>query len=131
MSRVLVMGLSGSGKTTLSTLLVSRLGYQYLNADSIRSLYEDWDFSLEGRVRQAERMRILSQSAKGKYICDFICPTEETRKVFAADFTIWMDTTKSCQYLDTSLLFQPPLEYDIRIESFDYSIEEIVKNIRG
>ena len=51
------MGLPGSGKTTLSKQLAKRLGSNILNADQIRKKFNDWDFSDEGRIRQAKRMK--------------------------------------------------------------------------
>ena len=123
------MGLSGAGKTTLATLLESRLAYKYFNADIIRKKYDDWDFSAEGRRRQTARMKFLASEEKN-CICDFICPTEELRELFEPDFIIWMDTIKECKYEDTTALFQPPEKYDIRISSFEYSIEDIVHQIK-
>ena len=48
------MGLPGAGKTTLASKLVPILNAEWLNADKIRKKYNDWDFSNEGRVRQAK-----------------------------------------------------------------------------
>ena len=58
--RVLIFGLSGSGKTTLAKELAYHFLMPHYNADTIRELYNDWDFSLEGRQRQSQRMRELS-----------------------------------------------------------------------
>ena len=54
---ILVMGLSGSGKTTFSLDILPILGeHLYLNADVVRREFEAWDFSEDGRMRQAKRM---------------------------------------------------------------------------
>ena len=85
------MGLPGSGKTTLANELAPMLNAKRLNADEVRKKANDWDFSEEGRNRQAQRMLTLSQEhvLKGKrVIADFVCPTEKTRKYFNADFII-------------------------------------------
>jgi adenylylsulfate kinase len=108
------MGLPGSGKTTLSKELVQLLQCSYLNADIVRKQYNDWDFSVDGRLRQAHRMRELSN--QGDWVCDFVCPLQETREIIQADFTIWMDTIKVCRFDDTTQLFVPPDKYDIRIQ---------------
>jgi len=58
MKRILIMGLPGSGKTTLATELQTRLNSVHFDADKVRALFNDWDFSPEGRIRQSKRMRI-------------------------------------------------------------------------
>ena len=50
------MGLPGSGKTTLAEELAPMLNAKRLNADKVRKEANDWDFSEEGRKRQAKRM---------------------------------------------------------------------------
>ena len=52
------MGLPGAGKTYLAEKLVPLVNAVHLNADKIRSEYNDWDFSDEGRERQANRMKV-------------------------------------------------------------------------
>ena len=53
---ILIMGLPGSGKTTLANELAPMLNAKRLNADEVRKEANDWDFSEEGRKRQAKRM---------------------------------------------------------------------------
>ena len=82
------MGLPTSGKTFLSLELTKILNAYWLNNDNVRKDTGDWDFSLEGRLRQAKRMSILSNEKKktGKIVvADFVCPTRETRKIFNRD----------------------------------------------
>ena len=122
--KILVMGLPGAGKTTLSKFLVEELNAAWLNADEIRKKFNDWDFSEEGRIRQAKRMKDLSDNylSQGKnVVADFICPTPKTRQDFNADFIIWMDTIKSCKFEDTNVMFVPPDNYDLRVTSKDAS----------
>ena len=59
--KILVMGLPGSGKTTLSKKLVGLIKSVWLNADKIRTEFNDWDFSPQGRIRQANRMKKIAQ----------------------------------------------------------------------
>jgi shikimate kinase/phosphopantetheine adenylyltransferase len=129
--KILIMGLPGSGKTTLAEklywkLLDNKKEVHYANADEIRSLFEDWDFSGEGRLRQAERMSTYADSAIEKgliSICDFVCPTENLRNVFQknkkADIIIWMHTEKESKYEDTNKLFEHPSEYTFKITEKD------------
>jgi len=130
--KILVMGLPGAGKTTLSKYLVEKLNAAWLNADEIRKRFNDWDFSEEGRIRQAKRMKDLSDNylSQGKnVVADFICPTPKTREDFNADIVIWMDTVKSCKFEDTNVMFVPPDNYDFRVTSKNAS--EWSKKITG
>ena len=86
--RILIMGLPGSGKTTLALELMRRLAPDavHLNADAIRKINNDWDFSAEGRIRQAKRMRTLADGIVRNYaIADFVAPLEEMRRIYNAD----------------------------------------------
>ena len=134
MKIILIMGLPGSGKTTLATELVPLLNAKWLNADKVRAEYNDWDFSEEGRVRQANRMRDLANKLKeeGNYVvADFVCPTPEARNLFPADFVIWVDTIKEGRFDDTNKMFVKPEKYDFHVTSQDAKVwaEKILKEI--
>ncbi len=60
------MGLPGSGKTTLAEELGPMLNAKRLNADEVRKKANDWDFSKEGRSRQAQRMADTAEEVKKK-----------------------------------------------------------------
>ena len=116
------MGLPGSGKTTLASELNNLLDVVLLNADEIRKKENDWDFSEEGRKRQARRMANLSEKYKklGKIvIADFVCPLPETRKLFNQDYLIWVDTIKKGRFEDTNKIFVPPIKYNFRVDTKD------------
>ena len=53
--KILVMGLPGSGKTYLTERLVPLLNAAWYNADKVRDMSNDWDFSDAGRARQSMR----------------------------------------------------------------------------
>ena len=116
--KILVMGLPGSGKTTLSDKLGKLLNAKRVNADEIRKRFNDWDFSLEGRIRQAKRMNIISDKEKvnSVVITDFICPTKEARKNFNADYIIWMNTITKGKFDDTNQMFEKPSKDEINFE---------------
>jgi adenylylsulfate kinase len=122
--KILVMGLSGSGKSTFAKKLVEDLialgkPAEWFNADSIRAAINDWDFSEDGRTRQAERMKRFAEGATtlGKIaVCDFVCPTQKLRNIFDADVVVWLDTISTSKYEDTNKLFEEPTHYDYRIK---------------
>ncbi len=116
------MGLPGSGKTTLANELAPLLDAKRLNADEVRKKANDWDFSIDGRERQAKRMANLAKKQIGNknyILVDFICPTTETRNLFAADFTVWMNTIKEGRFNDTNKIFTNPKEYDCQVTTKD------------
>ena len=105
------MGLPGAGKTTLADELAPLLNAKRLNADEVRKAANDWDFSEEGRTRQAKRMADFALKLKneGNYvIADFICPTPKARSLFPADYVVWVDTIKEGRFDDTNKMFVKP-----------------------
>lgn len=126
--KILICGLPESGKSTLARKLQKELGYVWFNADIVREQFEDWDFSPEGRKRQAKRMFDLCEGIDKSCIVDFVAPTEELRKIFDADITIWMDTTKKSKYQDTNAIFEKP-KANIIIKDFSYDIDDIIQSI--
>lgn len=120
--KILIMGLPGSGKTTLAKLLVPMFNAVWLNADEVRKEVDDWDFTSEGRIRQANRMKTLAQEAVDAnrvVVADFICPTESTRQDFGADYTIWMDTIKEGRFDDTNKMFEEPKNPNFIVKHFE------------
>ena len=134
--KILVMGLPGAGKTHLAERLQKVLSCAWYNADKVREMANDWDFSPEGRVRQANRMRTFADfesSNKRIVICDFVCPTRQTRDAFDPGLVIWLNTIKAGRYEDTNMLFETPALVDWTIDKFltDEQIEEIGWEIKG
>ncbi len=138
MKIILVMGLPGAGKTTLANEMAPLLNAKRLNADEVRKAANDWDFSEEGRVRQAKRMAeaALKLKSGGNYvIADFIAPTPAARSLFPADYVIWVDTIKEGRFEDTNQMFIKPEKYDFHVTSQDATnwvpkiIEDINKKI--
>ena len=112
------MGLPGAGKTTLADELAPMLDAKRLNADEIRKAANDWDFSEEGRTRQAKRMaeHALKLKNDGNYVvADFICPTPEARNSFPADYIVWVDTIKKGRFDDTNAMFIKPEKFNCHV----------------
>ena len=127
------MGLPGAGKTHLAKRLQIHLNCAWYNADKVRDMANDWDFTDAGRRRQSERMNTLAtfEGTRGRtVICDFVCPTGETRKQFDAELTIWMDTIEAGRFDNTNQIFEPPTDVDYHICGF-MSDEEIIKFANG
>jgi adenylylsulfate kinase len=123
--KILIMGLPGSGKTWLGVRLIKILrennpilNIPFWDADLVRKIYDDQDFTTQGREKQALRMRKLAETEPGLSICAFICPLPGFRTFFFPDIVIWMDTVQECKYEDLNKLFTPPDKYDVRITSW-------------
>lgn len=118
----MIFGLPGSGKTTLSNKLAQKLGCQHLNADRIREEFDDWDFSIQGRERQLQRMIKLSDNDAGQYvILDFVCPKSSFRERLSPHITIFLDTIGKSRYENTNKIFEPPLKN----ETISYHFREL------
>lgn len=123
--KILIMGLPGSGKTTLANELAKELVdlhyvIDWFNADEVRYKFNDWDFSQEGRIRQAQRMASMATTADSDFaICDFVAPLPEMRDIFAADYTIWVNTIDYGRFEDTNNIFVKPTFVDIEVTTQD------------
>ncbi len=105
--KILVCGLPGSGKTWLSERLSKYLkNCAWYNADILRRCSNDWDFTTEGRNRQARRMKEFAdfEVKNGRWvICDFVAPTEKIREIFSPDYIIWLDTINQARVVSSKI----------------------------
>ena len=129
------MGLPGAGKTTLADELAPKINAKRLNADDVRKAANDWDFSKDGRKRQAKRMAeyALKFKDEGNYVvADFICPTPEARELFPADYIIWVDTIEKGRFEDTNQMFIKPEKFNFHVTTQDakYWVPKILKDLK-
>ena len=120
--KILIMGIPGAGKTTLASYLVPLLDAAWINADKIRLNENNWDFSEKGRETQAKKMLNLSNELlknKKIVVADFVCPTPKLRKIFNADYVIWMNTIKKSKFEDTNNMFIEPKKYNFKVDAYD------------
>ena len=144
--KIIICGLPGSGKSTLAEPFAELIGAVWINADQVREKYNDWDFSPEGRIRQAQRMQYLSDGAvmAGKIaVADFVAPTEAARAAFNPDYVVWMDTVNKSQSVNgpaapgstfeqTDKMFEPPAKCDYHVNGwFDDTHAQLVKVVKN
>ena len=125
--KILIFGLPGSGKSTFAKQLTVDTNIPHFNADEIRAMFKDWDFSSTGRIRQVTRMIDLCTIANKTCVVDFVCPYNLYRKDY--DITVWMNTIESGRYEDTNKIFEKPTHVDYEIK--DYNYDKIIKEIQN
>lgn len=143
--KILICGLPGSGKSTLAEPFCKLINGVWLNADQVRTQYDDWDFSLEGRLRQAQRMRYLADGVvmAGRIaVADFVCPTSAARAEFAADYTVFMNTLEASKstkpaapgttFAQTDSMFEPVQNANYNVATwFNDTHAELVKVVEN
>ena len=112
--KILIVGLPGAGKTWLGSRIAKYFSIPFWDGDIVREIYNDWEFTLQGRDRQSMRMRKLAE-VDTISISAFIAPLPGYIRNFFPDKLIFMDTVKDCEYEDTNKLFKPPQNPDVRI----------------
>ena len=136
-NRILIYGRPGAGKTFLAEMLERNLGNKadFWNGDLVRTVANDWDFSVEGRDRQARRILSFTQSSRerGKIaVCDFVCPKNEWRELFRDDQTLFVycNRTPVRDFADTTAMFESPEPGDFHYHVVDTTdISTIVSNL--
>ena len=112
-NRVLICGLPNSGKTTFAKALIhhyqiNNKTYVWFNGDDVRRAYDDWDFTLEGRLRQTKRMKELAdKSGEIDVIIDYVCPLKVYRQILQPTHIVYIDTKSDTKYEDTKSIFEP------------------------
>jgi hypothetical protein len=117
--KILICGLPGAGKTTLARELAPLIGGVVLDGDEVRAIMGTVPtpnhLARVGHACTMARLAAPIVTAGGNVICSFICPTEECRRAFGADFTIWIDRNGNGKYPDTQAMWQDPSQCDVRV----------------
>lgn len=133
-NRVLICGLPNSGKTTFAKFLIKQYQdnytpYLWLNGDEVRKQNNDWDFSLNGRLRQTVRMCNLANGANDRdVIIDYVCPLEEYRYKISPNYLVYIKTEDYTPYENTKQLFEEPINANLIIYKKE-CIEEEANNL--
>ena len=129
------MGLPGSGKTTFALKIQAEFNKRdvkvnWFNADEVRKKFDDWDFSEEGRMRQAQRMRDLCNESDTEInMVDMVAPLPEMRTTLDADWLIWMHTIEEGRFEDTNKAFVAPDIKQVNMKFPKWGTERDAKDI--
>jgi len=132
---LLLMGLPGSGKTTFALKIQAEFNKQgvkvnWFNADEVRKKFDDWDFTPEGRMRQANRMRTLTNESDTEInMVDMVAPLPEMRTTLDADWLIWMHTIEEGRFEDTNKAFVAPDIKEVNMKFPRWGTTEDAENI--
>jgi len=132
---LLLMGLPGSGKTTFALKIQSEFNKRdvkvnWYNADEVRKRFDDWDFTPEGRMRQAQRMRNLCNESDTEInMVDMVAPLPEMRTTLDADWLIWMHTIEEGRFEDTNKAFVAPDIKEVNMKFPRWGTTEDAENI--
>ena len=67
-------------------------------------------------------MALKLKNEGNNVIADFICPTPEARKIFPADYIIWVDTINKGRFEDTNQMFVKPENFDFHVTTQDAKV---------
>lgn len=128
--KIIIIGKKDSGKTTLAR----KIGWKNFDGDDVRNEFQNFDFSIEGRIEQARTMGFLMSAFHGNSTASFICPTHSTLDEFLRMAPkdvkiIWMDTIQHEKIGDVVKVWETPARYDIRITDFNYTILDIMSKL--
>jgi len=132
---LLLMGLPGSGKTTFALKIQAEFNRRdvkvnWFNADEVRKKFDDWDFTPEGRMRQAQRMRDLCNESDTEInMVDMVAPLPEMRTTLDADWLIWMHTIEEGRFEDTNKAFVAPDIKEVNMKFPRWGTTEDAENI--
>lgn len=134
-------GQPGSGKTTLAKAIIQKYDFMewfHIDGDDIRELFNNKDYSKEGRMKNIQLAQQLSQylHTKGKKVLvSLVSPYKEQRD----EFKNKMDNNLTEIYVHTTEIrgrekffvedYQPPTERYVSISTDNISIEDCIEMI--
>ena len=132
-------GQPGAGKTTLSNGLMSRLSlvnFIHIDGDDIRDIFQNKDYSENGRRQNIQRAQDIAQflNAKGNnVIVSLVSPYKDQRDNFkqnpnVVEIYVHTDEIRGREQFHVQN-YEPPTENFIEINTTNITVEECVEKI--
>ena len=132
-------GQPGAGKTTLSNGLMSRLSlvnFIHIDGDDIRDIFQNKDYSENGRRQNIQRAQDIAQflNAKGNnVIVSLVSPYKDQRDNFkqnpnVVEIYVHTDEIRGREQFHVQN-YEPPTENFIEINTTNTTVEECVEKI--
>ena len=132
-------GQPGAGKTTLSNGLMSRLSlvnFIHIDGDDIRDIFQNKDYSENGRRQNIQRAQDIAQflNAKGNnVIVSLVSPYKDQRDTFkqnpnVVEIYVHTDEIRGREQFHVQN-YEPPTENFIEINTTNTTVDECVEKI--
>jgi adenylylsulfate kinase len=132
-------GQPGAGKTTLSNGLMSRLSlvnFIHIDGDDIRDIFQNKDYSENGRRQNIQRAQDIAQflNAKGNnVIVSLVSPYKDQRDNFkqnpnVVEIYVHTDEIRGREQFHVQN-YEPPTENFIEINTTNTTVEECIEKI--
>lgn len=141
MSVIWLTGQPGSGKTTIAKGIMNKYDFTewfHIDGDDIRELFDNKDYSKDGRMKNIQLAQQLSQylHSKGKkVIVSLVSPYKEQRDEFKNKMghnltEVYVHTTEVRGREDFFVKeYEAPTEKYISVDTTNESVEDSVKKI--
>ena len=132
-------GQPGAGKTTLSNGLMSRLSlvnFIHIDGDDIRDIFQNKDYSENGRRQNIQRAQDIAQflnAKKNSVIVSLVSPYKDQRDNFkqnpnVVEIYVHTDEIRGREQFHVQN-YEPPTENFIEINTTNTTVDECVEKI--